>query len=147
MPSEHEDRLDLGCIVGNLAATIVTKGDVVYQGTILDWDCGGVAIGRTDDSSSDSEDSPKETSPIPRRVGECCRSFIRMELTCLPGNICCPTILTDTVSNSSRVTTIRSAATVGNLTPLYAIGTTVLINWDDVSSIGSIGTTPVCLTS
>lgn len=170
MPSENEDRLGFGCIVGNLAATIVTKCGIVYQGTVLDWDCGGIPQGRTDNYSPDSEDSKTETPPSPRLGGECCRSFIRMQLSCVPGNICCPFFI-NTITGSvtipstsippagtttfnatipaspSRVTAIlgtgTSAATLN--APLYALNSSILINWDDVASIGSIGTT-VCLT-
>ncbi|WP_094606000.1 hypothetical protein SPSIL_050870 [Sporomusa silvacetica DSM 10669] len=162
MPSEVEDRLDLGCLVGSLTATITTKCGIVYQGTILDWNCGGITNARPDSSSSDSGDDQKESSPSPRMGGDNCRSFIRMELGCQPGNICCP-LFTNTLNGSlvigddggiieftldapatqSRVTAIRG--TDADI-PLYAVGSTVLINWDDVSSIGSIGTTEECLT-
>jgi hypothetical protein len=163
MPSETEDRLDLGCIVGNLAATIVTKCGIVYQGTILDWDCGGFSQGRTDNCPPDSEDSKKEIFPTPRTEGDRCRSFIRMQLSCIPGNICCPffvntvtgsvtiggttTTFTATIPASpSRVTEILGTGTGATLdAPLYALNSSILINWDDVASIGSMGTT-VCLT-
>lgn len=153
MPLENEGRLDLGCIVGNIAATIVTRCGIVYQGTILDFDCGGFT-NRTNNGSPDSEDSNKEASPIPRMGGESCRSFIRMQLSCTPGNICCavfnPNIpLTPTPPltlplAASRVTPILGFSIVDN-DPLYEIDSIILINWDDVASIGSIGSTD-CLT-
>lgn len=162
MPSEVEDRLDLGCLVGSLTATITTKCGIVYQGTILDWNCGSITNARPDSSSSDSGDDQKESAPSPRMGGDNCRSFIRIELSCIPGNICCP-LFTNTVTGSitiagviaataftlnlpasqSRVTSILG--TSGDI-PLYTIGSTVLINWDDVSSIGSIGSAADCLT-
>lgn len=35
-----DNRLDLSCLIGNVPVTIVTRFGTVYQGTVLDWDCG-----------------------------------------------------------------------------------------------------------
>lgn len=151
MPSETEDRLDLSCFVSSLAATIVTKCGTVYQGTVLDWNCGGFrnlsseSCPADSSDSSGSSDSPKEPSSGSRRENEGSLHFIRLELACLPGTICCsPTPNDPTAAN--RVARVSSIIGSNDTTPLYNIGTTVLINWDDVSSIGSIGVTPICLT-
>lgn len=148
MPLETEDRLDLSCLVSSLAATIVTKCGIVYQGTVLDWNCGGFRNPSSESCPSDSSDSPEDPSSGSRRENEKSPHFIRLELACLPGTICCsPTPNDPTAANRvARVSTIIGSNEDTDTTPLYDIGTTVLVNWDDVSSIGSIGVTPTCLT-
>ncbi|SMD13574.1 hypothetical protein [Sporomusa malonica] len=142
MTLRSEDRLNLGCLVGNLSATIVTRCGIVYQGTIDDWNCGGITNSRPDSSPSDSEDSQKEES-TGLRMGDCCGPrFIRMTLDCIPGNICCPTFSVDVLVSASRVTPILGFT--GAAETLYPVDSSILINWDDVSSIGL--TSGACLT-
>jgi len=133
MTPGNEDRLNLGCLVGNLSATIVTRCGLVYQGTIDDWDCGRFTNSRPDSPSSDSDDSQKEES-TGLRMGDCCGPrFIRMTIACIPGNICCPTFTDDPVGGS-RVTPVLGFT--GAPETLYAVPSSIIINWDDVSSIG-----------
>ncbi len=142
MTSRDEDRLNLGCILGDIRATIVTQCGIVYQGTIEDWDCGRLTHVRPESSPSDADDSLKESSE--QRMEECCDPrFIRMTLACIPGNICCPTFSADIPVSPSRVTPILGFT--GAAETLYAVGSSILINWDEVSSIGLTSTT-ACLT-
>jgi len=145
MNSGSEDRLNLGCLVGNLSATIVTRCGIVYQGTIDDWDCGRFTNSRPDSPASDSDDSQKEESTGLRMgEGECCGPrFIRMTIDCIPGNICCPTFSADILVSASRVTPVLGFT--GAAETLYAVDSSILINWDDVSSIGLTSGT-ACLT-
>lgn len=123
MSAEDYDRLDLSCLVENIPITIVTRFGTVYQGTVLDWGCGR-------SSSSDAVVSNKDGSPTPRSYDGHV-SFIRLQLSCRPGEICCDETPVDT---PAIVNGIRSS--VDNTYPLYEIGNIVLINWDDISSIG-----------
>lgn len=141
MSTENESRLNVNCLVGNLAATVVTKCGIVYQGTILDWNCARIGSENTCNSSSNGAEKQEEHSTRPCMDMEGKPNFIRMELACIPGNICCPIVAAAT---ASRVTPILGFD--ASTTPLYADNTTVLINWEDVSSIGSIGLPTVCLT-
>lgn len=141
MTSRDEERLNLGCILGDLRATVVTRCGIVYQGTIDDWNCGGLPHKRPDSSSSDSDDSLKESST--QRWEECCGPrFIRMTLACIPGNICCTTVSTD-LQFPSRVTPILGFT--GAAETLYPVDSSILINWDDISSLGLTNGT-ACLT-
>lgn len=148
MSTKADDRLNLGCLVGALTARIVTQSGIVYQGTVLDWDCGGFPDGRTDDSTSDSASSKTEQVRGPRSGAGCCRSFIRLELACVPGNICCPNF---TAPGAAPVAFPLTAARVVPITdftddvPLYGVGSVILINWDDIATVGIISTTD-CLT-
>lgn len=143
MTSGSEDRLNLGCLVGNLSATIVTRCGIVYQGTIDDWDCGRFTNSRPDSPPSNSDDSQEEESSG-LRMGECCSpSFIRMTLSCIPGNICCPTFGDGLPVTASRVIPILGFT--GAAETLYTVPSSILINWDDVSSIGLISGS-ACLT-
>lgn len=142
MTSRDEDRVNLGCILGDIRATIVTQCGIVYQGTIEDWDCGRLTHVRPESSTSDADDSLKESSE--QRMEECCDPrFIRITLACIPGNICCPTFSADILVTPSRVTPILGFT--GAAETLYTVGSSILINWDDISSIGLTSTT-ACLT-
>ena len=123
MSAEKQDRgLDLSCLMQNLAVTIVTRCGNVYQGTVLDWGCGRSIPSNTEISKEDVSPPRSYDGPV---------SFIRLELTCRPGQICCET----TESNfPAIVNAIRSSVAIAY--PLYEIGDIVLINWDDISSIG-----------
>lgn len=125
MSAEMSDRLDLNCLIGNFPATIVTRFGTVYQGTILDWNCG-----RVYKDADDATDSAKSDLP-PRKFEGQGSGFIRVELTCRPGEICCDETPVDT---PAIVNGIRSS--VDNTYPLFEIGNTVIINWDDISAIG-----------
>lgn len=124
-----EDRLDLSCLIENIPVTIVTRMGVVYQGTVLDWNCG---------RSSSSDTSDPQASPSISRTFEGYAGFIRLELSCRPGVICCDETPVDT---PAIVNGIRSS--VDNTYPLFEVDNTVLINWADISSIGPQRT---CLT-
>ncbi|TWH46008.1 hypothetical protein [Sporomusa sp. KB1] len=142
MTLRDEDRINLGCILGDVRATVVTQCGIVYQGTIEDWDCGRQTNTRPDSSTSDSDESVEASSA--QRMEECCDPrFIRMTIECIPGNICCPTFSTDILVSPSRVTPILGFT--GAAETLYAVGSSILINWDDISSIGLTSTT-ACLT-
>lgn len=125
MPLESGTRLDLGCLVGNLEVTVVTRSGMVYQGIIQDWDCGRATY---DDPSCSSPDTADSASPRMKCEGYV--SFIRLSLTCLPGNICCPL----EAAGASRVTPILGYAS--STDSLFVPSTIVLINWDDISAIG-----------
>lgn len=107
MADEVNNRLDLSCLIANIPITIVTRFGTVYQGTVLDWGCG---------RSNSYEGNG---------------GFIRMELTCRPGQICCDETPVDT---PAIVNGIRSS--VNNAYPLFEVNNSVLINWADISSIG-----------
>lgn len=144
MSSRNEDRLNLGCLVGNLSATIVTRCGLVYQGTIDDWDCGRFTNSRPDSPSSDSDDSQKEES-TGLRTGDCCGPrFIRMMIECIPGNICCPTYAFNAVVEGGASLVFPVFGVTGGGT-LYPVDSSILINWDDVSSVGLTNGT-ACLT-
>lgn len=142
MSSRKENRLNLGCILGNIRATIVTRCGIVYQGTVEDWDCGRMTNTRPDSSSSDPENGQKQESTGSRREVECGPRFIRLTVDCIPGNICCPVFDADSVVGASRVTPILG---VTGSDPLYEDQSPILINWDDISSIGLISGSD-CLT-
>ncbi|SDF44333.1 hypothetical protein [Sporomusa acidovorans] len=144
MTSRDEDRLNWGCILGNIRATVVTRCGIVYQGTIEDWNCSGLTSTRPDSSSSDSNDSQKEESSDQRGDGHCGGPrFIRMTVECIPGNICCPMFDADDPVGASRVTPILGFT--GPAETLYTVPSDILINWDDVSSLG-IASSTACLT-
>lgn len=113
-----EERLDLSCLIENIPVTIVTRFGTVYQGTALDWGCGR-------STSSDSEEGNK------RSLSEGYVGFIRLQLTCRPGQICCDETPSDT---PAIVNGIRSS--VNNAYPLFDTTNSVLINWADISAIG-----------
>ena len=118
-----DNRLDLSCLIGNVPVTVVTRFGTIYQGTVLDWDCGR-------SGSPDSEESIHDPILTSHRF-EGYAAFIRMELTCRPGQICCDETPVDT---PAIVNGIRSS--VDNTYPLFEIDNTVLINWADISAIG-----------
>ncbi|CQR71127.1 hypothetical protein SpAn4DRAFT_2105 [Sporomusa ovata] len=65
-----------------------------------------------------------------------------MTLDCIPGNICCPdfgTVILDSLS--SLVLPVFGVTGGGTL---YPVDSSILINWDDVSSVGL--TNGTCLT-
>lgn len=122
MAAETNGRLDLGCLLGNIPMTVITRFGTVYQGTILDWDCGR--------SCSSPEESPEQTGFLsPRSEGY--YGFIRMELSCRPGQICCDETPAD---SPAIVNGIRSS--VDPAYPLFEITNMILINWADISAIG-----------
>lgn len=142
MTSRDEERLNLGCLLGDISATVVTQCGIVYQGTIVDWNCGGQPNTRPDSPTSDSADSLKDSSA--QRHEECCGPrFIRMTIGCIPGNICCPTFAAGAAAGPSIVTPILGFT--GAAETLYTVGSSILINWDDISSIGLTSIT-TCLT-
>lgn len=125
MSLESGTRLDLGCLVGNLEVTVVTKSGMVYQGTIQDWNCERTTY---DDPSCISPDTEDSSSPRMKCEGHL--SFIRLKLTCIPGNICCPR----EAAGASRVNPILGYDS--GTDSLFVPDTTILINWDDISVIG-----------
>ncbi|MDU2064475.1 MAG: hypothetical protein E6713_06485 [Sporomusaceae bacterium] len=129
MSGENNTRLDLGCIVGNLPVTVVTRLGTVYQGTILDWNCGRAYQDTTNDTLA-ADPNVSNDDLLPRRF-EGSGSFIRLELTCRPGEICCAAT---PVTTPAIVNGIRSS--VDNTYPLFEIGNTIILNWDDISAIG-----------
>lgn len=123
MSVEKQDRgLDLSCLMQNIPITIVTRCGNVYQGTVLDWGCGR-------STSTSTAVSPDDCAPPRSYDGPV--NFIRLELACRPGQICCDETPAD---SPAIVNGIRSS--VDNDYPLYEIGNIVLINWEDISSIG-----------
>jgi hypothetical protein len=120
-----EVRLDLSCLIEDIPVTIVTTLGTVYQGTVLEWGCGQRSSANADGSTDNAN-----AASMPRAY-EGYGGFIRLELTCDVGEICCNA---NPTANPAIVNGIRSS--VDTTYSLFQKTNIVLINWADISAIG-----------
>jgi hypothetical protein len=139
---------NLDCVLSNVLkdVTIVTCCGSVYQGTIVDdehtraqYGYPVVFVDKKDCDEYDKDDKDdKDDKKKPIEVDVKCDKpkFICVKLSCVPGNICCRTSATSGTTDGTQTIITPILGTSTGSPNLYQVGETVLININDIVSIG-----------